>query len=557
MGGIRKALSTLNVLGLSLLFLVMTWPGVVAAAEQGGRGEPADESEADEPTAPVEIDGRFLFLVRGVLSFPAGQRAAAIAARIVRVARDPAIRPEAVRHVEADGVTDIMVGDKRLMRVLDVDAQLERVPRRQLADGYVERIRDGIESYRAARTAQALLLGATIAVIATLAAAAALKGVGWLSRRLVTTLEERFRTRIGSVGIQSFEIVRAERVWDALRGAIRVTRTLVVLMLVFIYLQIVLGQFPWTRPIASRLLDLVVDPLKTMGEAVLARIPDLLFVAVLIVVTRYALRLLRPFFDAVERGRVTLAGFEPEWAGATYKIVRLAIVAFAFVVAYPYIPGSSSEAFKGVSLFLGVVFSLGSSTAVSNMIAGYMLIYRRAFRIGDRVKIGNHIGDVAERRLQVTHLRTPKNEEVIIPNATIISSEVVNYSTLARQGRLILHTTVGIGYETPWRQVEAMLLLAADRTPGLLKDPAPFVLQASLGDFAVNYEINVHVDNAQAMERLYAELHRSILDVFNEYGVQIMTPAYERDPDQAKVVPKAQWFIAPAKPPDHPPVSSS
>jgi small-conductance mechanosensitive channel len=146
---------------------------------------------------------------------------------------------------------------------------------------------------------------------------------------------------------------------------------------------------------------------------------------------------------------------------------------------------------------------------------------------------------------------------VIIPNATIISSEVVNYSTLARQGRLILHTTVGIGYETPWRQVEAMLLLAADRTPGLLKDPAPFVLQASLGDFAVNYEINVHVDNAQAMERLYAELHRSILDVFNEYGVQIMTPAYERDPDQAKVVPKAQWFIAPAKPPDHPPVSSS
>jgi small-conductance mechanosensitive channel len=260
------------------------------------------------------------------------------------------------------------------------------------------------------------------------------------------------------------------------------------------------------------------------------------------------LKLVRPFFDAVGRGTVTLGGFEPDWASPTYKMVRLAIVVFAVVVAYPYIPGSESEAFKGMSLFLGVIFSLGSSTAISNIIAGYMMTYRRAFRIGDRVKIGDQIGDVVEIRLQVTHLRTPKNEEVIVPNSTILNSEVVNYSTLARQEGLILHTTVGIGYETPWRQVEAMLLMAAERTPGLLREPRPFVLQKDLGDFCVTYEINAYCNDPHAMPRLYTGLHRNILDVFNEYNVQIMTPAYEGDPELPKVVPKEQWFAAPARP---------
>jgi small-conductance mechanosensitive channel len=223
------------------------------------------------------------------------------------------------------------------------------------------------------------------------------------------------------------------------------------------------------------------------------------------------------------------------------------VIGFAIVVGYPYIPGSDSAAFKGLSLFFGVVFSLGSSSAIANTIAGYSLTYRRAFRVGDRVKIGDVFGDVTEIRLQVTHVRTPKNEEVVVPNSTILNQEVTNYSALARTRGLILHTTVGIGYETPWRQVEAMLLLAAERTPGVLRDPKPFVLQKSLGDFAVSYEINVYSDDAQAMMPLYTALHRQILDVFNEYGVQIMTPAYEGDPEQPKVVPRDQWHLAPAR----------
>jgi small-conductance mechanosensitive channel len=217
------------------------------------------------------------------------------------------------------------------------------------------------------------------------------------------------------------------------------------------------------------------------------------------------------------------------------------------VVAYPYIPGSESPAFKGVSLFLGVVFSIGSSSSISNIIAGYMVIFRRAFKVGDRVKIGSQTGDVIEIRLQVTHLRTIKNEEIIVPNSLIINSEVVNYSSLARKGGLILHTTVTIGYDTPWRQIHAMLLLAAERTAGLLKEPKPFVLQTALNDFYVSYELNAYTDRPLEMVKIYSDLHRNIQDTFNEYGVQIMSPHYLGDPAQAKVVPKEQWYQPPAK----------
>jgi small-conductance mechanosensitive channel len=318
----------------------------------------------------------------------------------------------------------------------------------------------------------------------------------------------------------------------------------------YLALNFALALFPATRGFAASLFHVIVAPLVTLGNGLVAEIPNLVFLAILVLLTRYVLKTLKLFFAAVEAGTVTLSGFEAEWSMPTYKIVRILVVAFAVVVAYPYIPGSGSEAFKGVSLFLGVIFSLGSSSIIANTIAGYSMTYRRAFRVGDRIKVGDIVGDVTEVRLQVTHVRTPKNEEVVVPNSVILGGSVTNYSTLARSDGLILHTTVGIGYETPWRQVEAMLVEAAGRTPSLLRSPAPFVLQKSLGDFAVNYELNAYCDQPSAMARIYTELHRNILDVFNEYGVAIMTPAYEADPEQPKLVPKDQWYAAPAKPPE-------
>jgi small-conductance mechanosensitive channel len=369
-----------------------------------------------------------------------------------------------------------------------------------------------------------------------------------LFRRLDAVAEKRLKSRVEALRIQSFQVVQTETFWKSMRTTFRTVRTIAVLACCVVYAQVVLGLYPWTRPTAQRLLLMLLDPLRNMALGFIAMLPNLAFLAVLFVVVRYLMRLLRLFFSAIEQGTVTFSGFDREWALPTFRMVRVLVVAFALVVGYPYLPGSQSEAFKGVSILLGVMFSLGSSSAIANIIAGYSLTYRRAYRVGDRVMIGDVVGDVAEMRLQVTHLRSLKNEEIVIPNSNIMNTHVINYSSLAAQHGLILHTTVGIGYETPWRQVEAMLTEAAARTPGLLREPPPFVLQKSLGDFAVNYEINVYTDQPQAGPRLYAALHRSILDVFNEYGVQIMTPAYEGDPEQAKVVPKDKWFELPAKP---------
>jgi len=233
-------------------------------------------------------------------------------------------------------------------------------------------------------------------------------------------------------------------------------------------------------------------------------------------------------------------------AKPTFQLVRVVVVLFALVVVFPYLPGGQSEAFKGVSLFIGIVFSLGSSTAIANIVAGYMMTYRRAFKVGDRIQAGDAIGVVTHVRLQVTHLRSPKNEELVIPNSQLLGAEVRNYTSLSRGDGLILHTEVGIGYETPWRQVEAMLLMAAGRTSGLQPQPGPFVLQNKLGDFAITYELNVYTQNVSIMPLLYTELHRNILDVFNEYGVQIMTPGYEGDPDTPKVVARKDWYMSPA-----------
>ena len=534
---------------LSFIWALTLAPLALAADERpaGESQSQSADSEAEVPSAPVVIDGRSLFRVRGTSSFPAERRAAGIAARIKAVADDRTVSPDAVHGVETEIGTAIFGGRARVMVVLDADARLESLERKTLAELLVGTMREAVASYRQARTRGALLRSAAYAAVATVLLAALVTLVVWVSRWAEKVLEATYRQRVQSVGIQSFQLVRAEQIWVALHRAVVIARALIILALAFVYLQYVLGVFPWTRGFSGQLLGLVLDPLATMGWGIVNVVPNLFFLTILLLITRYLLKVISMFFAAVGRGEVALSGFEQEWADPTYKLLRVAVVALALVVAYPYIPGSGSEAFKGISIFIGIVFSLGSSSTIANIIAGYTMTYRRAFRMGDRVKISGVTGDVIEMRLQVTHLRTIKNEEVIIPNSTILNNEVVNYTSLARTRGLILHTTVGIGYETPWRQVEAMLLLAADRTPEIKREPAPFVRQLALGDFAVTYEINVYCDNAQAMSRIYTALHENILDVFNEHGVQIMTPAYEGDPEQPKVVPKEQWFSAPAR----------
>ncbi len=507
------------------------------------------EYEAGERMAAVEVDGVTLFRIAGVKAFPAKERARKMVERIKAAAADSTLSAESLRVVDAKDRSNILIGDRLLVTVVDKDAEVEGVPRQILAEIYQKKILDAIKAYRQDRSPERLTQAALYTIGATVLLIAALWWGRSVSRRIDVAMERRYKSNIHGLELQSFEIVRAERIWGALKGLVRWSWIILALSLAYLYLHFALGRLPWTRGLARDLLGLVVDPLRTMGTAFIDIIPNLVFIAILLIITRYLLKVTRLYFAGVAEGNITPQGFERDWAWPTYRIIRLLIIVFTLVVAYPYIPGSETDAFKGISIFLGVLFSLGSSSVIANVIAGYTMTYRRAFRVGDRVQIGDHIGDVADTRLLVTHLRTPKNEEIVVPNSVILGSEVINYSTLARQQGLILHTTVGIGYETSWRQVEAMLLAAARRAPGFLQEPPPFVLQKSLGDFAVTYEINVYCDRPSEMARLYTALHQNILDVFNEYGVQIMTPAYEGDPQLPKVVPKEQWFTAPATAP--------
>jgi small-conductance mechanosensitive channel len=435
------------------------------------------------------------------------------------------------------------------MGVFDADAAAEApgLSRQALAQIYLKKISSALQQYRAEREPPQLarnafrIAGWTFLLL--LAEFAMFGSLRWLTVRI----EQRYQSAIERIETGTFRLIRAGSIWVAMRFATRLFALVAALAIFYVYLHIALDYLPWTRALTSDLRALTLAPLLVLAREAVAAIPRLLVIFVIIAITRYIIRLAGLFFSAIESGAITFSGFEAEWSKPTYNIVRVLIIAFAAMVCYPYIPGSGSQAFKGITIFIGVLFSLGSSSLLANIIAGYTMAYRRAFHVGDRIKVGDLLGDVTQIGLMVTHMRSIKNEELVVPNSVILNSNVINYASLSRKQGLILHTAVGIGYETPWRQVEAMLLMAAERTPRLLREPAPFILQLSLNDFAVTYELNVYCDQPSEMDRLYADLHRSVLDVFNEFGVQIMTPAYVADPAEPKVVPREQWFANPAE----------
>jgi small-conductance mechanosensitive channel len=541
----RKRWRLLCIFAVRLFLASLLAAGAQAADGPGAQGTTGAE---DGETAQVTVDGHVILAVRGISGFPAERRAAEIRDRIITVAADEDFPSGAINLVEKGDRTDVLAGELLIIQVFDIDADMEGVDRKILAENVQFRLQEAITAYRHDRSPRVLLRNSLYALGVTLVAAGLFLGFRKGFRSLDGLVVQRLKDRLKALEAQSSRFIRAQQVAKILRGVFRAIYFLLVVLILYFYLNFVLGLYPWTRPFAAWLFDLILTPLRSMGASVLASVPDLVFLVTLYYITRYILRMIRAFFDNIDSGVIHLKSFEREWAWPTFRILRVLVVIFALVVAYPYIPGSDSEAFKGISILLGLIVSIGSSSIIANIIAGYSLTYRRLFKIGDRVKINDTIGDVMETRVLVTKLKSLKNEEVILPSTAILTGEVVNFSSLAEKQGLILHTTVGIGYETPWRQVEAMLRLAAERTSGLLRKPEPFVLQKALGDFAVTYEINAYCSDPKHMMQLYSALHRNILDVFNEYGVAIMTPAYEGDPEQPKLVPKDQWYAAPATP---------
>jgi small-conductance mechanosensitive channel len=358
-----------------------------------------------------------------------------------------------------------------------------------------------------------------------------------LLKRADARLESWRGTRIPPLKVQTFEVVSADQLTDMLKWLVRKSRFIVWIAALYIFIPLILSFFSQTQGLVGEYLDYLVAPIYRLCRGLVAFIPNLIFIAVVVVGVRYFLKILRVIFGEIQKGKITFAGFHQDWAEPTFKLLRVLIVILAVVLVSPYLPGFGSPAFQGISIFFGVLLSLGSTAAIANIVAGVAITYMRPFNVGDRVKIADTMGDVVEKTLLITRVRTIKNVEVTIPNSMVLGSHMINLSALAQQAGLILYTAVTIGYDAPWRKVHDLLINAARSTRDILADPAPFVLQTSLNDFSVTYELNAYTTNVKELLLIMSELHENIQDRFNEAGVEIMSPTYSalRDGNQVTI----------------------
>jgi len=523
---------------LTLLLTLLFVAGALFAYAQVDTTQVDTTQVTGTAGVPVVFSGETLFLVYGKIGpFTPEGRAKAITERLAKLSKDLSVRIDSITVVDNPTGTDIFAGDVIIMTVTDADAEVAGRTRQELAKEYAPKIQNAIEKVRRKYSLKSILLGVLFELIATAILFFLFKSFQKIFPKVYAKLDSWRGTRIRSFKIQSLELLSADNLTNFFIRLAKVVRFAVSIGAIYFYISLVFSFFPWTREWGTILFDYILSPIKAVWQAFVSYLPNVFFIAVIIFVTRYAIKLIRFIFTAVEKEKIVFPGFYKEWAFPTYRIIRFLVIAFAVAVIFPYIPGSKSPAFQGISVFLGILFSLGSAGAISNIVAGTILIYMRAFQVGDRVKIDDTTGDVVEKTLLVTRVRTTKNVVITIPNALVLGSHIINYSSSVQDHGLILHTTVTIGYDAPWKKVHELLIAAARSTEHILENPVPFVLQTSLNDFYVSYELNAYTDKPNMMAKIYSELHQNIQDKFNEAGVEIMSPHYSalRDGNQTTI----------------------
>ena len=333
-------------------------------------------------------------------------------------------------------------------------------------------------------------------------------------------------TKLKPFKIQEYELLDTAKQVSLLLMLANLGRYLFMLVQLLFTVPLVFIVFPQTEKLAYTLLGYLWMPVRQILKGIVDYIPNLFTIVVIWLAIKYMIRLIRYLAREVEAERLKINGFYPDWAMPTYHIVRFLLYAFMIAMIYPYLPGANSGVFQGISVFVGLIVSLGSSTVIANIIAGLVITYMRPYKLGDRIKLNDTTGNVVEKTPLVTRIRTPKNELITIPNSFIMSSHTVNYSSSAREYGLIIHSEVTIGYDAPWRKVHQLLIDAALNTPGVIDDPRPFVLETSLSDWYPVYQINAYIRDADRLPQIYSNLHQNIQDYFNEAGIEIMSPHY-------------------------------
>jgi small-conductance mechanosensitive channel len=490
---------------------------------------------------------RKIATLRGVLfQNPPQERARVANDRIeaaIAAGRDLAVTV----RVEGEGRL-FMIGGRGMFGLMpaDLDEGAEETMDRAVTVARA-RLEVALLEAREQRSLPDLLRALALSVAATLAVALLLFLLERLRRWGAHKAAEKAHERLGTMRILGKALLERDRLYFVTTRVLLYLTRVVDLIVVYVWMTFVLKRFAWSRPWGEQLGAWFLETAGRLGMAALGALPDLAVVALIFFATRWLLKLVGMLFTAIEEGRIEVTQTLKETTQPTRRIVTIIFWIFALIMAYPYLPGSGSEAFKGVGVMVGLMVSIGSSAVIGQLASGYLIMYSRTLRVGDYVKAGDIEGTVSELGLFATRIRTLKKETVTIPNAVLAGQITKNYSQATDPNGIVLGTSITIGYDTPWRQVEGLLLLAAERTPGMKKEPAPWVLQRALTDFYVDYEVCAYLEDPLTRVPTLTALHANILDVFNEYGVQITSPNYEADPEGAKIVPRDQWFAAPAR----------
>jgi small-conductance mechanosensitive channel len=509
-------------------------PETVAKSQTESRPLPEQKTKAERVSealegVPLIVAGVEIVRFKGTISgFTPGQRVLAILDRLQELEESPGFTIESIATKETGYSTDIVAGKNTLFTLTDRDAKLVgNESRETLANKCADRLKTALLKEKDERSPKTLFMASVFTAIAFAVLMVALAVMSAIFPRIYREISHARGKYISSLKIQKAELLSEESLTDILIGLCRVVRAVATIILLVVFAEVTLSFYPSTRAISGQVTQKFIYPnIVIVLTAITSYIPNLLIIIVVVVGTYYLIGFTHFIFNEVGRGSITFSGFEQEWADPTYKIARFLIISFALVLIFPYLPGSGSPAFQQISIFLGVLISLGSSGAVSNVVAGVFLTYTGAFRLGDRVRIADTVGDVTERRLIYTRVRTIKDEFITIPNSLVLGSHIINYSASMQGNGLVLHTSVTIGYDVDWRTVERLLIEAAKATEHVRSEPPPFVLVTSLDDFVVSHQINAYTSTPHSMSQIYADLHKNILDKFNEAGVEIMSPRY-------------------------------
>jgi len=478
------------------------------------------------PVVPFLEDTLF-FVYNRIGSFNPKERAASITGRIRNLANDYYFSKDSIKILISETSADLLYGDGVLMSISESDALWANTAKEILAQHYKDLIANSVTNYKNATSWQTILKQAGLAFLVVALLVIIIYFIGKLFRWTRKKIEAERNKRIKAVKLRNYELLNVSRLTGLYILINSCIKWLTIVTAAYFTLPILFSIFPWTKNFTGTLLSFFIDPAKLILTGIWNYLPNLFTIIVIVVVFRYVLKGIHFFKTEVEKGVLKLPGFYPDWANPTFQIIRALVYAFMLIVIFPYLPGSDSPVFQGVSVFLGVLFTFGSSGPLGNIIAGLVLTYMRSFKIGDRVKIGEITGDIIEKSILVTRIRTIKNEIISIPNGTVMGSHTVNFSSDAPERGLIVHTTVTIGYDVPWRQVQQLLIDAALATEFVEKQPLPFVLQTSLDDYYVSYQLNAYTKEPNRQALTYSQMHQNIQDKFNEAGVEIMSPHYK------------------------------